>query len=323
MNVGYVFLHKIQILPRPDKSGLVRMTPVSRSLSILLFFLVAGTNLFAQVPPKIGDLSDGSRATPVHLIQLLDEDSSVIRLDEQPLLPFSPKFTCGGKCHDYEQIKHGWHFNSADSIDSSGRPGTPWIYVDQQTFTQIPLSFRHWPGVYTPRQAGLSILQFIQIFGRQMPGGGAGEQENIRELADLFRWQVSGNLEINCLGCHNAEPTQDPAEYAAQTARQNFRWAATAASGIAVVRGSAKAMPDNYDLYWGAAPDQPQDLPPQVVYDAGRFKRRQEIFFNITRDIPNRNCYFCHSLTVIDSNRTERWQLGQDVHLAAGLKCVD
>ncbi len=323
MNIRFILFYKIKIHPRPDKSGLVRMALISRSQYILFLFMFIGTHLFAQVESKLGDLSDGSRTTPVHLIQLIDEDSSVIRLDEQPLLPFSPKFTCGGKCHDYERIKHGWHFNSVDSIAQSGRPGAPWIYVDQQTLTQIPVSFRNWPGVYSPLKAGLSTMQFLQIFGRQMPGGGAGEQENIRERTDLFRWQVSGNLEINCLGCHNADPANDPAEYAAQTARQNFRWAATAASGIASVRGSAKAMPDNYDLYWGSAPDQPQDLPPQVVYDSGRFNQKQEVFFNITRDIPNRNCYFCHSLKVIDPNRTERWQLGEDVHLAAGMQCVD
>ncbi len=295
----------------------------SAARSVLVLFLFISHNLLAQVQPNLGDLSDGSRATPVHLIQLIDEDSSVIRLDEQPLLPFSTKFTCGGKCHNYERIKHGWHFNSLDTVDQSGRPGASWIYVDQQTFTQIPISFRNWPGVYKPQQLGLKTLQFLQIFGRQMPGGGVGEEENARQLTDLFRWRVSGNLEINCLGCHNAESAYDPAEYAAQTGRQNFRWAATAASGIASVRGSAKTMPDNYDLYWGAAPDQPQDLPPQVIYNTSRFNYKQEVYFNITCDIPDRNCYFCHSVKVIDSSRTERWQLGQDVHLAAGMKCVD
>jgi len=290
---------------------------------LIFIFLLLYFDHSAWAQSKLGDVSDGSRATPVHLIQLIDEDSSIIRLDEQPLLPFSTRYTCGGKCHDYEQIRHGWHFNSVDTLEKPGRPGAPWIYMDQQTFTQMPLSFRKWPGVYTPRQAGLRTLQYMQIFGRQMPGGGAGEKETIRELTDLFRWQVSGSAEINCLGCHDAEPTYDPAEYAAQTARQNFRWAATAASGIAAVRGSAQAMPDNYDLYWGAAPDQPQDLPPQVIYDAGRFNYKQEIHFNITCDIPNRNCYFCHSQKVVDSDRSERRQLGQDVHIAAGLKCVD
>jgi len=286
-------------------------------------FLLLSTFLFGQSPSNLGDVPDGSHATPVHLLQLIDEDSSVIRLDEQLLLPFSPRYTCGGKCHDYDKIKHGWHFNAVDTAVESGRPGPPWIYVDQQTFTQIPLSFRHWSGVFKPQQIGLTALQFIQIFGRQMPGGGAGEQENLRELTDLFRWQVSGTLEINCLSCHDAEFDHDQAEFAAQTARQNFRWAATASSGLAFVRGSAKAMPDNYDLYWGVAPDQPQDLPPQVFYDASRFNYKQEVFFDVTRDIPNRNCYFCHSTKVIDTTRTARWQMGEDVHLAAGMKCVD
>jgi hypothetical protein len=291
---------------------------MGRIIAVLIF----SADLFAQSQSYLGDITDGSRSTPVHLIQLIDEDSSVIRLDEQPLLPFSPRYTCG-KCHDYEKIKHGWHFNALDTTIQSGRPGAPWIYVDQQTFTQVPLSFRNWPGVFKPQQLGLTTLQFVQIFGRQMAGGGAGEEENIRELADLFRWHVSGSLEINCLSCHDAEFTHDQAEYAAQTARQNFRWAATASSGLAFVRGSAKAMPDNYDLYWGVAPDQPQDLPPQVFYDDSRFNYKQEVFFDVTRDIPIRNCYFCHSTKVIDSTRTDRWQLGEDVHLSAGMKCVD
>jgi hypothetical protein len=284
-------------------------------------------HLNAQPQPYLGDLSDGSRATPVHLIQLIDEDSSVIRPDEQPLLPFSPKNTCGGggggKCHDYEKIKLGWHFNATDSVVLTGRPGVPWIYTDQQTFTQIPFSYRAWPGVYQPQQMGMTTLRMIQVFGRQMTGGGPGELEQNRALTDLVRWQVSGNLEINCLSCHDAGSAHDQAEYAAQTARQNFRWAAAAASGFAFVRGTAAAMPDNYDLYWGVAPDQPQDIPPQVFYDISRFNYKQEVFFDVTCDIPNRNCYFCHSTKIVDSTRSERWQMGEDVHLAAGMKCVD
>src|SRR5512136_1451112 len=114
---------------------------MSRLLFFLFLLLLAGHNLRAQVQSKLGDLSDGGRGAPVHLIRLIDEDSSVIRPDQQPLLPFSTEYTCGGKCHDYEKIKHGWHFNSVDSAVQSGRPGIPWIYVDQQTFTQIPLSY--------------------------------------------------------------------------------------------------------------------------------------------------------------------------------------
>jgi len=297
---------------------------MGRLMRIINFFVIIiwSIGAFAQNEPKLGDLSDGSRTTPVHLIQLIDEDSSVIRMDEQPLLPFSPGYTCG-KCHDYEQIKQGWHFNATDTSARIGRPGIPWIYADQQTLTQIPLSFRNWPGVYKPQQIGLTTLQFVQIFGRQMPGGGAGTDTLIREREDLFRWQVSGDLEINCLSCHDGEFAHNPAEYAAQTAKQNFRWAATASSGLAFVRGSAKSMPDNYDLYWGAAPDQPQDLPPQVLYDASRFNYKNEVFFDIVRDIPNSNCYFCHSTKILNSTRNERWQFGEDVHLAAGMKCVD
>ena len=71
---------------------------------------------------KIGDASTGSMAVPVHLIKLIDQDSSVIRPNEKPLLPFSTKQTCGS-CHDYNIIRTGLHFSAGDSNSVSGRHG--------------------------------------------------------------------------------------------------------------------------------------------------------------------------------------------------------
>ena len=156
-----------------------------------------------------------------------------------------------------------------------------------------------------------------------MPGGGAGEKEDMQSLDFYWRWQVSGKMEINCLTCHDAEKSNEQAIYALQIMRQNFRWAATASSGFASVRGSARDLPDNYDIYSGTSPDQPQKIPPHVSYQAGRFNQKSEVFFEITRKIDNNRCYFCHSTKPIDPLQPERWQVEEDVHLKAGLRCVD
>ena len=170
---------------------------------------------------------------------------------------------------------------------------------------------------------GLTPWEFVQAFGRHLPGGGIGEDEEAQSLEFFQRWMVSGQIEANCLSCHDAEPFHDQAEYAVQIARQNFRWAAAASSGFAHVSGSAKKMPDTYDIYFGAILDDPSLIPPSVSYDESRFNPKGKVFFDIKRDIPPERCYFCHSTKVLDKANPERWTLDKDVHLAAGMTCVD
>jgi len=290
-------------------------------LTIIVLILATVPLLFSQ-EPLIGDIPDGNRSKSVHQIKLIDEDSSTVRLDDQPLMPFSTKNTCG-KCHDYNQINTGWHFNAADSCVDSGRPGHPWIFIDQQSSTQIPLSFRDWKGTYRPEQIGFSTMKFVQTFGRQMPGGGVGENQDLRSLDNLFRWEISGDLEINCLSCHDAEFAHNQAVYAPQVAKQNFRWAASATSAFATVEGNAKEMSEHYDLYSGSAPPNSSALPPQIKYDHTRFNSKNEVYFDITKNIPDENCYYCHSTKVIDSKKPAAPHSSNDVHLLSGMKCVD
>jgi hypothetical protein len=271
---------------------------------------------------KIGDESDGSRAIPLHLIKLIDQDSSVIRPGEYPLLPFSTEKTCGA-CHDYKKVRTGWHFNAGDSAAHDGRPGQPWIYVDAYSGTQIPLSQRNWQGTFKPDEIGMDNLEFVTQFGRQMPGGGVGDNEKAHSLDNYLRWRVRGNLEINCLSCHDAEKTHHQVEYANNIAKQNFRWAATASAGFAWVEGSATDLPDNYDIYAGINPQQSQALTPRVTYDERRFNKKGEVFFDIVRKIPNERCYFCHSTKWVDKSRQERWHMEDDVHISSGMLCVD
>ena len=149
-------------------------------------FLIAILSLVVLVSPTagesettlLGDESDGSRAVSVHLLELFEEEGEKIFPDDDPLLPFSVRQSCGGTCHSVEVISKGWHFNSVDPNIVGGRAGEPWIFVDAGTCTQIPLSYRRWPGTFRPEEIGLTTWQFTLLFGRHTPGGGAGEIES-------------------------------------------------------------------------------------------------------------------------------------------------
>ena len=283
----------------------------------------------------LGDESDGSRAHPIHRLGLLaepgEQDAEPVEIDpnvdtaEEVLLPFSTRQTCG-KCHSYGIINKGWHFNSVDPNAASGRPGQPWIYVDAKTGTQIPLSYRSWPGTFKPGQFGLTDSEFTKIFGRQTPGGGAGETD---DPVEVMRQYVSGKLEINCLSCHNGDPRQDqggPTGYAVQVSRGNFRWATAASSGLAAVTGSANDMDEMYDPFDPFSVESAQSgktKPPAITYHKNVFDHDNSVFFNIVREVSSHRCYFCHSNLYIGTEKAEKWSEDEDIHLKAGLTCVD
>ena len=271
----------------------------------------------------LGDVGDGSRAIPVHLIPLVDEEGTKISPGDEPLLPFSMRQTCD-LCHNYEKINRGWHFNAAEPNVAPGRPGQPWILVDAGTGTQIPLSYRPWPGTFRPEQLGLTPWQFVQVFGFALLGGGVGELLDESDNPDeVMRGFVSGKLEVNCLSCHDADPAHNQGEYAIQVAHQNFRWAAAATSSFASVSGSAKSMPDTYDPFMPDMLDDLKLVPPTVVYRENTFDHKKRVFFDIVRKMPVERCYFCHSNVNVDQGGEEKWTADEDVHLAAGLTCVD
>jgi hypothetical protein len=287
----------------------------------LMVILCACAPAYAGMQQEgIGDIPDGNRTASVHLLKLYDESGHLITPDDRPLMPFSPKQTCG-KCHDYGKVSRGWHFNAADSGAGAGRNGEPWILVDPGAATQVPLSYRNWGGTYRPSDLGLSAFGFLTTFGHHLPGGGVGEGS--MEPGDYMRSQVSGTLEVNCQSCHNADPAQSQAEYGVQVLRQNFRWAATAASGFATVRGSAGDMPDSYDMYTAVPPGESNKLPPTVMYAPSRIDASDRVLFTVPRKMPAGQCAFCHSSKVIDPDRGERWEGEEDVHVAAGMVCVD
>jgi hypothetical protein len=292
----------------------------SRLAAIIVLFLFA-INIYAQTP-KLGDESDGNRSVPIHLIDMLDEQGIRIHSDVFPQQPFSTKQTCN-ECHTYDIISSGWHFNAGDSGVVDGRPGQPWIISDALTATQIPVHYRNWQGIFRPADLGISNFEFAEKFGRHMPGGAAGERSEQDSPDHFIRWMISGELEVNCMACHDADLGHDQAEYATNARKQNFRWAATSAMEFAQVEGTAKEQKINYDVYSGIGNVDSRSLAPRVTYSPGTFNSKDKTLFNIVKHVPNERCYYCHSTKFIGGEKEERWQWDEDIHLKAGMKCVD
>ena len=292
---------------------------------LLAFMLGLGwLALSASAEEVVQPLRSDSQAPYVHRITLYDHDGIVIDPTDELAGPYSPRTTCG-KCHDYATISHGWHFNASAADIDPGRPGEPWILVDPQTGTQLPISSRGWPGVTTPEGAGFTNWRFVLKFGHHTPGGGFGEpsDEVIQASPERLRWGISGKLEIDCMFCHSADQQHDPAEAARQIEKQNFKWSPTAALGLAVVRGEVRELPDGWDPLMPVNPNMPAETGPELIWDRSRFDADDRVFFNIVRQPPKERCYFCHSFREVGEHARLEWQTFQDVHITAGLKCVD
>jgi len=305
--------------PRPASFGSVRQM----SMSILLLApVLLPLDAYGAANHAIPEgTRDGSRAPAVHRIALYDVDGEKIGVDDEQVLPFSTRSTCG-RCHDYETIASGWHFNAAAGSAPVGRPGEPWILTDAATGTQLPVSNRGWNGAWRPADVGLSPWRLVNAFGSHMPGGGVGEME--ADPPDITaRWFLSGPLEINCLGCHSNFPQQDHSEWARQIAFDNLSWAATAASGVGAVSGAVLGLPDTYDPYSGPDPDNPNLTPPSVELRRSFFDSTNKVFFDIAAKARVERCYACHSTVQAGPGAPELWETDEDVHLLSGLTCVD
>jgi len=230
-------------------------------------------------------------------------------------MPMSTSQTCG-MCHEYDVIAGGLHFNSAKA-GPSGRPGEPWVLVDSVTGTQLPMSNRDWKGLYKPQDIGLTSWTFTKQFGRHMPGG---DMASLADANDIkARWSVSGKAEINCLACHNGSFKQDHSEWAKQMARENFAWAATAASGLGEVGGMASRQTNVWDISMGPSPDDTGfATPPAVNYDLSQFDSKGRAMLNLSSP-KDKSCLNCHSTVTAGQSK---WRSDRDVHSAAGISCV-
>jgi hypothetical protein len=296
---------------------------------VLFLVIVLATGMAFGAKPD-GDTPDGSRSNFVHMIPLLAEplpgkEPDQIHPDADPVLPFSTKATCGA-CHNYDKISAGWHFNAIDPNVNPGRKGQPWIFADPTSATQIPLSYRKWPGAFRPEQIGLTPMAFLQSFGRQMPGGAIGEMVDKSENPEeALKSDITGKLEINCLACHNGSPGEDmggASGYSIQVIRGNYRWAATASCEFAYITGSIKDLKD-YDFRAPFVSSDSKLKPPVVAYRKEAFGYNDKVSFDIRLEPTKERCYFCHSNADVQDGNTEKWFRDEDVHIAAGLVCAD
>ena len=295
-----------------------------------------------------------SNARYLHHIDLYDANSRKITPESNQ--PYSSLKTCG-RCHDYETISHGWHFNAFLPDTADGRPGEPWIWTDARTGTQLPLSYRDWQQGFDPRKIGISSFQMTNQFGGRLPGGGLGiappeqpaekktaetseqksddadavpsedaeagdedDQQNEEPPAPVSRWLFSGSLEIDCMACHAASGQYDFNLRRDQVEKQNFAWAATAALRLGKIDGDVSRIKDDAD----PEDDATKDRLPKVTYDASRFGPDGTVFMDLLREPPSNSCYQCHSnRTVGDTGIESRWVHDEDVHLRAGMVCAD
>jgi hypothetical protein len=290
--------------------------------------LAALALVFALRPAPAKDLTTESRLPFLHNIPLHDAQDRVIspppllsddgKPQEPKASPYSTAKTCG-KCHDYEVISQGWHFNAAHGDVKAGRPGEPWILTDPATRTQIPLSYRGWAGTFKPADVGLSDFDFVTNFARHLPGGGVGEPDKI-DAADpqMGRMQISGTLEMDCLICHQSTGRYDHEGRFTAIKGQNFRWAPSIAAGLGSFASfrNAGSLADQ----WRPGRAVPSTLP-ALNYDRSKFGADNNVLFQVARRAPTANCYYCHTSEAELGDA--RWHGDTDIHLRAGMACVD
>ncbi len=300
-----------------------------------------------------------SNARFLHHIELYDVDNR--KVTPESTKPYSSVNTCG-RCHDYEKISHGWHFNAFSPDSVAGRQGEPWIWTDSRTGTQLPLSYRDWSHTYDPSDVGITSFEMTRQFGGRLPGGNMGEdlpdeseikaitaaaakpadaeaesdgeegkesedpadageaEEAEEEQPVLPRWLLSGALEIDCMICHAVSGAYDFNARREQVSDENFAWAATAALRLGAIEGEVAKIKDGFDPNDEAT----QEKMPKVTYDSSRFAPDGTVFMDLIREPSNNACYQCHSnRTVNDAGIEARWIHDEDVHLRAGMACVD
>jgi hypothetical protein len=291
---------------------------IFRSSILLVALLLISGAAFA------GLVHTDSDAEYLHRVNLFNSEGEIILPDSDPPQPYDPNRTCG-KCHNYPVISYGWHFNPHVEEVDPGRPGEPHFLTDELTHTQLPLSYRNWPGVFSPNDIGLSPWEYTLMFTTHRPGGGISEpnEDEIESASKGSRWLQSGPLAIDCLVCH-AGSGYDSIVRARQINEQNLKCSMTAAAGLAVVRGSAKGMPEDYDPFFSEPdPDHPEEAGPKLLYSAGRFDADNRVFIDITKKPKSTNCRFCHTTASLDEDGHSKWSHDDDVHLLSGLSCVD
>ncbi|OPX19601.1 MAG: hypothetical protein BZ151_08415 [Desulfobacca sp. 4484_104] len=248
-------------------------------------------------------------------------------------VPYSPKQTCGA-CHNYQLITEGYHFTQGKG------EALPKEYGDRYNWVLYPGNYGgNWCSpapLYrqlAPKQNSQARMIDMTSFdfvtatcGNCHPGGGPLEvdrdgqryDKRMRDPAagltpggengldgDYFkaRWSETGVIEADCLLCHL--PEYDYKKRNDQLADLNFKWAATVGAGFGHVTGTVKA---------GARPE--------VVYNQGCFDADGNVKLHLAPEPRNATCLHCHAKPGW-KKRGAAFSPRTDVHLKAGLRCVD
>ncbi len=266
---------------------------------------------------------------------LYDENDSLIN----PVLginadkPYSPRKTCG-KCHDYEKITKGYHFQQGRGeepnelmkaryqwVTSPGNYGGTWC-SPAPIYRQLAKKTNK-----SAKEIDMTSFDFITATcGGCHPGGGSLEFDRNGIRYDKFikdstnklssgddnnfdgdyykaKWDKTGVIEADCMLCHLPEYNFKVRN--ANLDSLNFKWMATAGSGLASVNGSIKS-----------------DIPPEVIYDITKFDKEGKLSLHLVREPRNETCLNCHSKPDW-KKRGASYTSRTDVHIKAGLKCVD
>jgi nitrate/TMAO reductase-like tetraheme cytochrome c subunit len=264
---------------------------------------------------------------------LYDEEGSIIdpvrgiNADE----PYSPKQTCG-KCHDYEKITMGFHFQQGKDEIASGTLAERYQWVSNpgnyggNWCSPAPL-YNYLSSKKNPSANEMDMTSFTFITNGCAtchPGGGPLEYDregfrydkHMDELGftsggtnnfdgDYFQahWNRSGVIEADCNLCHL--PEYDYKTRNDHLVKLNFRWMATAGSGFAAVDGSVR---DTIEV--------------TVKYNLSKFATDGKVSMHLVREPRNETCLNCHSKPQW-KKRGSSFTEFTDVHIAKGLKCVD
>ncbi len=312
----------------------------SGNIFVLLFFIILVVAVITIVTLRTESkqvlLTDRELITSSGVcppFNLYDEDGNIIdpvngiNTDK----PYSPKQTCG-KCHDYDKITQGFHFQQGKDETATGKLADRYQWVSHpgnyggNWCSPAPLYNYLSPKTNSSaKEMDMTSFTFITNgCATCHPGGGSLEYDregfrydkHMEEMGftaggtnnfdgDYFQahWNRSGVIEADCNLCHL--PEYDYKTRNDHLAKFNFKWMATVGSGLAAVEGSIK---DTVDV--------------KVKYNLAKFGPDGKVSMHLVREPRNETCLNCHSKPQW-KKRGSSFTEFTDVHIAKGLKCVD
>lgn len=247
--------------------------------------------------------------------------------------PYSPKQTCG-KCHDYDKITKGFHFQQGKDekptevmskrykwVTSPGNYGGNWcspapLYralakkknnsakdIDMTSFEFVTATCGYCHPGGGPLEFDRDGIRYDKKMKDSLNKFTSGGDNNFDGDYYKASWNETGVIEADCMLCHMPEYNYKGRN--AMLDSLNFKWAATEGSGLGKIEGSIKSK---------------QTV--KVIYDLSKFDKDGKVSMHLVREPRNETCMNCHAKPDWKKKGTD-FSERRDVHIAAGLKCVD